>query len=259
MSFNFTKEADVFDSLLENRSYGALQELLQSRAINYVLLIKNIPAPVLQSWVFDQNMLDKQDTTFLRAITDKKILTSAKGNYELYTTKHPTSLLESQNLLYKKINAVKYILNIRNIRLSQLFTFRDSYDAGWQLFIEKNQQSPLCSVSKSVGITVNECPEQFRYVDMHELSYLWKSPVFAASHSTNDSFTNTWTIDPNVIKKEFGPDYYTVNPDGSLNLTFVLYYTPQVYFYYGVIVSVVIIVSGVIYVLYSIFKRKKYD
>lgn len=256
LSFNFTKEANIIDSLILDRKYKELNTILYNHVINYVLVTKNIPTQVLQSWIFYKDILEKQDDEFLTSITDKKVLTSLNGNYELYTTKGQNSLLESKNLIYKKINTVKYVADITNIINPQSFKFNDSYNFGWNIYLQKKQGSSLCDVSTVVNTTVRECKEEFKFFDIHELSYLWKKPVFNTSHVVTDASTNEWTIDPNFIKTNYGEDYYTRNSDGSINIRFVLYYVPQLFFYYGAIVSGLAIIISSVYMLYRKYKVK---
>jgi len=256
LSFNFTYEANIVDLLIRDRKYKELNTILYNHAINYVLVTKNVPTQVLKSWIFEKHILEKQDDEFLKSITDKKIITSTQGNYELYTTKRHNSILESKNLLYKKINSVKYIANISNIVDSQSFKFNDSYHAGWKIYLQKTQDSSLCDVSTVVNTTVNECKEDFKFFDMHEMSYLWKKPAFSSSHVATDASTNEWTIDPNFIKNNFSKDYYSVNSDGSINIQFVMYYTPQLFFYYGSIVSSLALIVSSVYMVYRKYKIK---
>ncbi len=257
LSFNLTKEADIFNSFIEERKYDGIKKILHDHSINYVLVTKNIPSQVLQSWIFDKDSLEMQDSTFLNEITDKRILTSSNGNYELYSTRKPNSLLETQNLFYKKINSVKYIVQIRNISVTQPFNFNDSYHVGWKLFIQKNQTTPLCSSSTIVGDSIRECKEEPKLFDVNEMSYLWQKSIFDSSHKSNHAHTNTWMIDLDFIKKNYGPDYYTVNHDGSINTQFVLYYTPQLYFYFGTIMSLITIILSSLYLIMNKYRSAK--
>lgn len=256
LSFNFTNEANIIDSLILDRKYEVFNEILYNHAINYVLVTKNIPSQVLQSWIFERHIVEKQDGVFLNAITDKKILTSENGNYDLYITKRPNSLLESDNMEYKKINTVTYDVLIKNISSAQPFKFNDSYNSGWKLFLVKNPAKELCGSDSVTYVRARECKESFSFFNLKEMSYLTQKTVFDVSHRPTDASTNEWIIDQEYIKNNFSPEYYSINVDGSINIQFVLYYTPQLYFYYGVLVSCAVLLISSLYMVWIARKRK---
>ena len=256
LSFNFTNEANVIDSLILDRKYEEFNEILYNHAINYVLVTKNIPSQVLQSWIFEKHILEKQDAAFLAAVTDKKVLTSENGNYDLYSTKRPNSLFESKHIEYRKINTVKYDISITNITQPQLFKFNDSYNSGWKIFLVKNPGKIACQSDSTVYPNATECAETFSFFSIKELMYLLRKSAFISTHISTAASTNEWTITAEEIKKSFGPDYYTVNNDGSINIRFELYYTPQLYFYYGLVVSSVVLLFGYLYIMFHKTKTK---
>ena len=107
LSFNYVPEASVVDKSIINRDYDVLNNILYTHNINYIFLTKNIPEEVRNSFIFVQDVLKAQDREFVSGITDKKIIRSSKGNYELYTAKKMNSLISSNNLSFKKISRVK--------------------------------------------------------------------------------------------------------------------------------------------------------
>lgn len=254
LSFNFTKGAGVVDGLIINRKYDELNKLLYNYNINYVFLTKNVPEEIKSSYLFDPNLVSKQDNEFMSAITDTKILISKKGNYELYTTKKQNVLLQSENLYFQRINRAKYKLLIKNIKKSQDLSFNDSFHDGWRLYLLESSSNFPCTdgINHKEHLTV-ECKENFSRFEDEELMYLWKKPVFDDNHKLQNGFANKWAIDPDFIKKNFDKRYYKINSDGSLDIKLVMYFKPQSYFYLGVLISLV--VDGTC-LLYLIKKRK---
>jgi len=255
LSFNFAKEADVIDQIIIERNYDKLNKIIYDRNINYVLITKNIPKQVLKSYAFNKYTLAKQDNKFIEAITDKKIGTSEKGNYELYTTKKRNSLLQSKNLYFKKISGVKYIIYIKNMTGPQRLTFNDTYHNDWKIYLNSPDLSFCRKIIDHNTNNTKECKSEFNFFDPIDMTYLWRKPLFSNSHSTIDGSSNMWIIDPKYIKNNFNKNYYRVNQDGSIDAEMVMYFKPQLYLYYGLIISFVIIILSTGYLFISLRKK----
>ncbi len=255
LSFLFTKEADRIDEIITNRKYNDLNEILYNHNINYVMVTKNIPQEVLSSYAFNKYTLPQQDDNFLKAITEKKILTSSKGNYDLYSTKRKNTILSSQNLYFKKINSVTYSLYIKNLKGVQNLRFNDSFHDQWKLYPIKNPSLSFCGKTINAVDDTRECESSFKFFDIAEMSYLWKKSITENSHSTKDSTTNIWRLDANYLKNNFGKEYYKVNKDGSIDVEMVLYFKPQLYLYYGMLISLITLTGSTTYLIF--IKRKK--
>jgi len=249
LSFLFSKEAATVDNIITNREYQKFNDILYNHNINYVLVTKNIPTQVLKSYAFNKYTLPMQDEEFIKAITSKKILKSNKGNYELYTTKKKNILLSADNLYFKKINSVTYLLYFKNIKRSQVLTFIDSYHKDWKLFIKSKPDLSFCITQYSVIKKTHECRNNFSFFDLSEMSYLWKKPIFDNSHSTTDGTTNTWEIDPQIIRNKYDKDHFKLNPDGSMDIELVMYFVPQLYLYYGMLISILTISAATLYLI----------
>lgn len=257
LSFLFTKEADEIDNVITNRNYNELNKILYNHNINYVMVTKNIPAQVLESYAFNKYTLPQQDATFLKEITDKKILTSEEGNYELYTAKKKNSILNSKNLHFKKINSVKYSLYIKNIKNSQNLKFSDSFHDQWKLYMQKNPTMSFCKISSPSVDTTRECKSEFSFFDLHELTFLWDKPIFANYHTTIDGTTNSWKIDANYIKNNLDKEYYRENKDGTIDIEMIMYFKPQLYLYYGMLISLITLAGSSGYLIYRQLRKNE--
>jgi len=159
-SLSFPQEESFkLEKFIINRDYGNLRNFLRKYNINYVLLTKNIPDEVKDSYLFNKAILEYQDDNFIKAITNKKILTSKNGNYELYSVKDKNLLLNSNNLTFQKINPVEYKLYIKNLKDSQYLTFLDSFNKGWKLYLKKNPSDSWCK-PKEQYLVRNIAPDE---------------------------------------------------------------------------------------------------
>lgn len=91
---------------------------------------------------------------------------------------------------------------------------------------------------------------------LRDLSYLYRKGVFENTHMRADIYKNSWTIDPNYIKQNFTKENYKQNPDGSIDIELTMYFTPQSYFYLGLIVSGVTLTLCVGYLLFCLARDK---
>lgn len=254
MSFSLTGGGgEGINSLIIQRDYDKIIKILHKHNINYVLVTKNIPEQVLNSYVFNIQSVNKQDKQFIDAITDKKILTSSKRNYELYSVKNPNTLISSRNLTYQRINQVKYSLYVSSLSGKQDINFNDTFHAGWKLYLNKESNFNNCTVIVSRQST-KECKPSYSLFKIDELAFVWKKSIFDNTHKPSESM-NLWQIDKDFIKKNYSKDYYRENKDGSIDVDFVLYFQPQLAFYYGSIISFITILVFTIYLL----KKSKHE
>lgn len=82
-----TPIARQLNSYIIERDYTKLRHLLSALHINYLLQTNNIPHELLESSLFDEDILAKTDARFREEIYGERILTSANGNYSLYSLK----------------------------------------------------------------------------------------------------------------------------------------------------------------------------
>lgn len=258
LSFYFSDAYSIMEYLIINKDYAGLKQMLKDYNVNYVFVNKNIPQDVLNSWIFDKRMLTAQGENLISNITDgKPILVSGQGNYLLYKVKDFNTLLSTKNLTFKKINETKFKLYVHKLKSKQTLYFFDSYHPGWELFLEKNPSLSWCSNSISYG-QVKQCRESGVFLEGDELGYLFKRPIFSDKHKAYSKyFVNSWVIDPDLVKNNSSGDYYKVNPDGSIDLEFTLYYMPQENFYIGTIISLVVVLPVFAYLIIYYGKKVK--
>lgn len=251
LSFNFSEEANVIDSLIINKDYSRLSEILYKHNVNFLLLTKNIPQEVFNTWVFDEKMVDAQDDKFIKFLVDKKIYTSAHGNYELYSLKERNTIISGKNISYQKINPTKYRIQVKNLQGSSELKFNDTFNSGWSLFPDI-PNSYYCNVSfRNTQLKVEECNENLSLYQGEELLYLFKEQIFGDTHRPNNDLTNAWTINSDVIRENYDSTKYTINPDGSISFSMTMYFVPQSFFYLGVVVSLLSFIAGGSYLLYE--------
>lgn len=254
---SFPKEETAkFYSYLKKRDYSNLEKFLYKYNINYIFLTRKIPNELLKSYLYNKELLKYQDKKLLASVVDKKIVESKEGNYVLYSTKIKNIALTSQNLIFQKINPVKYRLYIKNIKNPQQLVFHDSFHPGWKLFPVKKSSLDWCWEKESfVRQNIIECKKKFDFFNLSDILRSFQKSIFDNSHTLFDYYSNQWIIDPLEIKENYTSDYYTLNQDGSYNLEMEMYFVPQNHFYFGAILSILTIISVMFFYLFSNWKK----
>ncbi len=258
LSFNYTEVANIVDGMIVKRDYEGLNKILYEHNINYVLVTKNIPRELADSYIYNSDLFRVQDNDFLDAITSEEVLSSSKGNYELYKTREKNSLISSKNVFFKKINQVKYKIYIKNIKDEQELVFLDSFHKGWKLYPKANPSLDFCKDPKENKTTnTRECREEHTIFEWEDLSYSFREPVFEDTQDVIYDYANKWVIDPGYIERAFDEKYYKRNEDGSIDIELILYFAPQNYFYLGSAISLIVFVGGFTYLIIRKNETKK--
>lgn len=250
-SDNVTNE---INELILKKKYKEINSFFIDYNIGYIFLTKNIPNEVLSSYLFNKTLLKTQDASAIKNLTHKKLFSSSNKNFEFYSTKTSTTILDSKNTYFLRKNPVKYELLIKNISSRQNIVFKDSFNTGWKIFLSNEISDVNCNKFKQIEVdNIRECEEKFSYLDLNDISFSFRRPAFDETHKLYKEFGNVWTIDPEVIRSKFSSNIYSVNPDGSINLLLVLYFVPQNYFYIGTI----IFIGSFIFLMYRILSKNE--
>lgn len=230
----FGKDATEIRDLIIQRNYGELRKFLAVHNIGYVMVQKNIPGEVLSSYLFDKEFLPLQDEQLIQNIAGDLLITSSDGNYLLYKTRVPTGLFETDKgtVEYTRIHSGFFYVTIYASESAEL-RFRDSYHDGWDLYPAGNVS---CSKSITAKAGVNECKHDTQWKVIDELQMLFSAPISQELQSQDEEFGNMWKIYPTQT-------------------TLKVYFTPQRFFYIGIIMSA--FVFAVQLLILAILQRRR--
>ncbi len=252
LSFNVL-EAQRINSDINTRNYKDLNKFMYDFNIDYVLLTKNIPNEIKQSYLFNSKDLAKQDSKMISSITNGVILKSEFGNYILYSAKQQKSLFSASNIKYVKINPTMYRIYFSDLKGKEKLVFNDAYNNGWKLYMGNLNDN--CFPFKIFSGNIIECKGNEVLLKGNELTYLVSKNLFSNSHLALGDYSNDWVIDANYIKGHFNKNDYTINKDGSLNFELTLYFYPQLYFYIGSIISSLSFISICLLLFKKFYER----
>ncbi len=249
-------ESDRMWKYIDNRDYEGLRNFYYTYNVGAVLVTKNIPQEVKRSYLFfGGSKLHNQDRVFLDEITDKKLLTSSQGNYELYSIKKPNIAISMRQGLFQKVSPVKYQAYMHLTSPDEL-SFIDSYHNGWRLYLEKYHNPTNCiqHIVKTMN-NVSECKSADLLFQWNDLSYLFRPSLAQTTHGFSTKYNNTWKVDPTVIQNQYNPSFFKKNPDGSIDVLISIYFIPQEAFYAGMLITAIVLLGMIPCLL---FVSKKY-
>lgn len=236
------------DENIENLSPGDYQKF----GIKYVILQKDINYKVFGYSDNYSGVLQYLEHNF-------KIIVDTE-HYTIFETYEGfTPLVASNNLTYKEISPTTFKLYISSLNKAQDIRFMQSFHSGWSVYLQPNTNRAWCNYTHlfETKLNITECIQDKRSFNFAEIHFLYERDVFDDSHTTNEIYTNTWTIDPEYIKQNFSKDFYKQNPDGSIDVELVLYFKPQSYFYLGLLISGTTLLGCFGYLIYDWRKKRK--
>ena len=225
----------IFTESFINKDYNEVGNILKNLNVNYLIVNNDFSNELQKSYFFASgipNLYSAQNSEFKDSILGNKII-SFNNRYEIYKikdkyqsnkislsdSKHTTNSDKTRVEFTKKTNYL-YQININNLSGEANLIFLERYSPFWTLYL-KNSKETL--------------------------------PTF--NHSQTYNYANQWKIDSNEVKKVVDKNSYKLNLDGSINLTFYLYFKPQTYVAPSIIIS---LLTLFLIILYFIFKSAKF-
>lgn len=214
--------------------FPQLENLLSLYATRYLILPKShsyLDGNIFYWYEEREIFLKKLDSLpYLRKVN---IGTNKITVYEVKYIKPHLYITSEEETLYKKIdyervdfeeiNPTKYIVRINNLKNTKFLNFSEAYNSNWNLRIGT-----------------------FKWFEVVKPNYFLSDTL----HLQNNAKLNSFRLDPEYIKNHFAKSEYNINPDGGIDLELTLYFKPQSYFYFGVLISVltlIFILTGLFY------------
>jgi hypothetical protein len=237
-------EARKFHEAVLGQKFSEVKQFLHDHNIGYVVINHNIPKEVMQSYIFstypDQAIFNKKlNSWLLPNFLGTKLSISNNGSYELYRTNIKTAILESKDLVFKKISPVKYKLSIRNVTEHHMLIFRDTFNSGWKLYLDKVTGTTFCQgINDGLPADMGECTRVNHLFEWEDIQYLWKKNLSFKHLPDKNGISNVWIVDKKLISS-FGRENYVLHNDGAIDVEMTLFFYPQLYFYIGTIVTII--------------------
>jgi hypothetical protein len=148
-------------------------------------------------------------------------------------------LAKPKQITFHLINPTKKLTHIVGASTSFYLTMSESYHPQWQAELNNNKVSGRLN---------------------SWIPFVSPDIITEENHFKLDGFLNGWYIDPiKLCTDENGKvrEGCKLNADGSYDIEMIIEFTPQRWFYVGLIISVTTLVSCIIYLLYSSYKSRR--
>jgi len=145
----------------------------------------------------------------------------------LYITSEEETIykyVDYQKIDYQFINPTKYNIKLKNLSELVYLNFSESYHPDWKIKVGKFNWFKVLTDKN--------------YFLLDEF------------HFENNALFNSFVIDPDYIKSHYSNSSYKENPDGSIDVELTLFFRPQSYLYFGLIISITTLVACLGYLIY---------
>ncbi len=144
-------------------------------------------------------------------------------------------------LTFNEVNPTKYTIQVTNATKPFFLVFSESYDPQWKAYVSSNN-IVLGNVIVSYG-NVQEATSGNAFT-VQDISYLFSQPLSDQYHFITNGYANAWYIDPQQLHQ--GTDF-----------TITLFFVPQAYYYVGVVITAIAIITCTCYLLFTLVITKK--
>ncbi|MBU3978221.1 hypothetical protein KJ980_02020 [Patescibacteria group bacterium] len=144
------------------------------------------------------------------------------------------NLKNPKSIKFNLVNPTKKIVHVKGATTPFFLAMSESYHPQWKL--EMNN-------SKAQGILNSWIP------------FVSPDKISDDNHLKLNDFLNAWYVDVNKLCKKEG-NGCTKNPDGSYDIELVIEFFPQRWFYLGLLISGITLISCLGYLIYDWRKRK---
>jgi len=198
---------------------------------------------------YDKSII-KTDSNFfekLKKANPDKLIEIAPHIYQLQNPRDRIYLLnQSAEIVFTKINPTSYQVLLGGVSDKSTLVFNENFHPDWKLFLSDTRKNSLSCNEKIVSGLTTEClDDTFRI----KKDYLLQS---SQSHQNQ----NSWTISLSDIQSIY-PDLLEKNPDGTYNISLVIYFWPQHYYSMALLVSLVTSMSLLAYLIFYHVKSWK--
>lgn len=151
--------------------------------------------------------------------------------------------LSASRAIFQKVNDTTYRVNLYRLEAARTLTLLQRFQPGWQLYLQPRPSTGWCRESLAYHDGLAECAKGVGGHDPRKARLLTRGGTLAAPHTVALGYANEWLIDPTSIQKQFREEYYSVNPDGGIDVELLVYFRPQSYFYVGLLITATALVA----------------
>ncbi len=201
----------------------------------YFLLTPEPSAQSVSLFLTQKNFSDDVTQMDLKDISVEEV-----PDYHVYLLKQrATQEMVVPKIAYQKINPTKYTVKIRDAKTPYFLSFGENYNPGWKISFHNQQDFLTARVASFFNDTIIEYAPQTSFLDKHFLDVFTSQKNTPDSHYQVNGYANGWYIDKT----------------GDYDIT--VEYAPQRFVYFGVILSLLTLLSFLSIILIVRFRYEK--
>ncbi|MFH1459858.1 MAG: hypothetical protein ABIG64_05735 [Candidatus Omnitrophota bacterium] len=154
-------------------------------------------------------------------------------------------ITQEPEIIFKKINPVKYLVNIKGANYPFWLVFSESFHEQWKLYesqvsIHKPEEFNEI-VADYPHLHVKESRGEYKF-SFEDVKLLFKKPLKLPHYFAN-GYANCWRVEPSKLGL-------------NENFTIIIYFWPQLLYYLGLIIFFVAVIACLFYLKYLDIKKK---
>ena len=122
---------------------------------------------------------------------------------------------------YSHIDHLTYRLTLKNVKGPVSLVFQDAYRPGWRLAADARNADLACA---------ERCPPTPLFFYFTDIALAFHATPFADKHFALPDGSNIWILDINSLRSRLPPGSIHENADGSLDVSLVIHFAPQLAF-----------------------------
>jgi len=213
--------------------------LLQKFNTKYIILHKDIPEHYINA---SKNIYETIDILVkenkLKKITENDYFSffELSNNYIM-----PVIYSNENEIYFKKNSPVSYTIEIKNLKNKCTLYYKKTFSNYWNIYLNKfnnNQEFNYINHKYDAFNSIEYSGNQPIF-DVNNFKTIFLKKIFNNSHSIFDDYGNSWILDKNYIINNFPNSFYKINSDGSIDIEIILSNDIQLFFYLGIILTLI--------------------
>ncbi len=160
-------------------------------------------------------------------------LVADNDSYALYERIAYLPRIRGEQITFQRLNDATYRFTLRQVSGSRTVRFLQHFNTDWAWYPDSPH---TCEPARTFDEHLVECRPDVHH-EVLDAMRMVQHPL-AAQHTLVNGYANAWTFDSPSLERRLAPSEYVTNADSSIDVTLLLQYRPQQWFYAGLIVSV---------------------
>ncbi len=143
--------------------------------------------------------------------------------------------LRAMSADYQKLSDSLYRVHLRAVSTTRTVQLLQKFDAGWELYVDP-VTGFRCIPEETFSNGLRQCADVKRSRLWPHIAPPETALALTADHRIALGYANSWSIKPNEIRA-LPRNYFAENADGSVDVTLLAYFRPQVIFGWGLTIT----------------------